>query len=253
MKRIQLNGQVQSDLDWSKEEILAQEMAERGEKILWEIDLGLFSRLPHPLSNETMFHTLTLSLKHFVDRMYSKFAEATLGIILYKGSLDFSNGFPFEEEISDPKERSLYCRNICSDYLELLDNVLPEEIQTILEFDARSIEDPLFAAELSTKESFPHFQLWIEGSEQDPESSVGICFPSISDRTPAKIEGIRPLLKEFAQKQISYRMIPETMLTTEWHGLDQLYVTYELGTKGERMLQGFQAAGGEVVRASSPV
>ncbi len=47
---------------------------------------------------------------------------------------------------------------------------------------------------------------------------------------------------------IDYRIIPETYLTTEWHGLDYLIVDPDsLSSQGFRKLQGFCAAGGTIV------
>ena len=46
----------------------------------------------------------------------------------------------------------------------------------------------------------------------------------------------------------AFRLIPENSLTTEWHQLDRLFVAPELvSPQGVRKLQGFKAAGGELV------
>jgi hypothetical protein len=96
--RISLDGHLQADLDWKKERQLAKEYIEQGYALLWEMDLGLFSSLPFPLTNQTQFLSLTLSLEHFRDSIWKEFRSHTLGVSLYRGAADFSLQFPWTDE-----------------------------------------------------------------------------------------------------------------------------------------------------------
>lgn len=86
---IALNGALHSDLDWKKQVEKAREYCKQGLKIFWEMDLGLFSKLPEPLSEQMQFLALQLSLKHFRESISKEFQEHTVGISLYRGSMDF--------------------------------------------------------------------------------------------------------------------------------------------------------------------
>lgn len=87
---VRLDGTAQADLNWSGARSDAQSFADRGYKILWEIDLGLFSGAPALLSNRQLYVSLSLSLEHFRNTLWKEFGHCSLGLIVYRGDADFT-------------------------------------------------------------------------------------------------------------------------------------------------------------------
>ena len=78
--------------------------------------------------------------------------------------------------------------------------------------------------------------------------TCAICLPPIGMIDDASAEGLRRLFDKVEKLGIPFRVIPEGFLTVSWDGLDVIYVVEELITpQGKRMLDGFRAAGGQVV------
>lgn len=96
--KIGIDGRTQADLDWK----LAREWAliskERGLHIFWEMYLGLFQDLQLPLTNQSQFLSLGLSLEYFRDTLWKEFQEETIGLCLYRGSPDFSFHFKWDPQ-----------------------------------------------------------------------------------------------------------------------------------------------------------
>ena len=71
---IKLDGSLKSDLSWDAQ----KKLAEKSKNILWDIDLGLFSRLHLPLSTETQSKSLRLSLDVFHRDIWEKYQDRSL-------------------------------------------------------------------------------------------------------------------------------------------------------------------------------
>lgn len=95
---ITLDGRTISDLDWKKERLATLRYIEQGLRIFWTIDLGLFSKLSLPLTDQTQYLALGLSLRHFRDSLWKEFQKQTIGLCFYRGNSDFSDSFPWDEE-----------------------------------------------------------------------------------------------------------------------------------------------------------
>lgn len=89
-----LNATLDSDLNWEQEKKQAQLLCSKYQ-ILWDIQLGLFEKLPLPLSDTSQFRSLNLALDQFFDFILASFKDSTLGAILYKGSIDLSHRWPW--------------------------------------------------------------------------------------------------------------------------------------------------------------
>lgn len=194
---VRLDGQMSADLDWKNIKRQADEIAQKGFLIYWDIYLGIFQ---NPLNDKTQFLSLSLALEHFKDNLWKDFRKSTFGVSLYRGEADFSAQFQWNEEqtinfkewikeqfghISRLKERtgteaesfdhllpgnlqkteegkrliSLFCRNAVSEYLHLLAARLPDEIFQFLLLDASKINDPLNEAQLLSRTCFDRFHL----------------------------------------------------------------------------------------------
>lgn len=99
--KITLDGSLKSDLSWNEPKEEARELIKCGHKIFWEMDLGIFSGLKKPLSYNSQFLSFKLSLEHFTDKLWSEFKDNTVGIALFRGNADFSDGYLWDEDQED--------------------------------------------------------------------------------------------------------------------------------------------------------
>lgn len=301
-----IDGSIKADLSWKHVRDAALAYTQRGLRIFWDLDLGLFDHLDQPLDNQSQFLSLRLSLDHFRDTLWQEFRENTLGVCIYRGRVDFGSGAgytgywhraleneTFQANWSMWKQRfsgvgknvdrgsnvdrdlyRLFCSNTASEYLNLLTNRLPDTLPCMialdvpLPFDLEEDFDPLLIAYLLNKERFPHFTLavnnnsglggdviWkeMDGSDfqfLEPEltSKIGVCLPSINVYGSDGSRLLDELLKRLQDQQKAFKIIPESLLTTQWDGLDYLVVqSTGLSPEGRRKLCGFCAAGGTIV------
>lgn len=283
--RIPLDGTLRSDLKWDLAAEQARKHRERGLKIVWDLDLGLFSRLTLPFFDSFQIQALTLSLQHFCQTIWSEFADATLGIVVYRGLADFSMGFPWDaerreafrqwlEEIGaseSPHLTSLFCRDCCSLYLNRLVSALPGYLQPMMMVDASFVKQPRHLVDLLHREAWERFAVAIKSSSLptlgigwESESMLGeigrkrhqaasqdylrlgLCLPSLDDHSMETAEALDKALAWLGNRPC--RFVIEGTLTGEWDGLDDLIVLpHAIGPITKRKLQGFQAAGGTVL------
>ena len=186
--KIGLNGALDADLKWEKERAAAARYVEQGYRIFWEMQSGLFHDLRCPLSTETQLLSLSLALEHFYKTLWAEFKDHSIGICLYRGEADFSQGYPWDEEqestlkewlqanneaalhsadlsctTSGRRLLSLFCRDAGAEYLELLAKCLPDSIDHFLLLDVSRLRDPLTTAQLITQERFPLFKIAVKG------------------------------------------------------------------------------------------
>lgn len=291
---IHLNGRLQADLSWLEAKALAQGYIQEGLSLLWQIDLGLFSGLPLPLTNQGQCRSLGIALNHFHDEIWPEFGDHSIGISLYCGSADFTDQIFRDEEQEEafrkwyqaafhddeilkeiskgsfktnPRERSVlsrYSSGVAANYLSLLAAHLSADIPVYLFLDLSDIPSPLLQAQLTTQELFGYFHLALKGCPwsysgwtwkgnelirpQQSIASIAICLPSIDIIRPSGYIGIEALMKQWIDQHIPFRVIPESLIVTEWGGLDEIYFVAESLTPfGKRQMQGFCAAGGTVV------
>lgn len=198
---ISLDGAIKGNLNWKRELEWASICAQQGLSILWEIRLGLFDKLPMPLSHKTQFLSLGLSLEHFLQGPWKEFHAHSLGVCLYRGNADFSLCFPWEDEDRslfhewlrdyfkdvevlnremqfsvksftdvDPKQpegqllAALYCRDIAADYFDLLAGHMSQILPLYLLLDASVLTNPAAHIQMLFKERFARFELGVKGS-----------------------------------------------------------------------------------------
>jgi hypothetical protein len=232
--RIYLDGRLSSDLNWKKGCQQALTELEQGRKIFWELDLGLFHELPQPLTSQTQFASLSATLDHFRSTLWQEFAASTVGLCLYRGTVDF---------------RQVEERDRFVGYLDLLAVNMPDALPLYLLLDATSLE-PWETIILLNREAFSRWHCLIRAdgipfSLYQNESPLALLLPSgEKSQAPLLKEAINALLAQ----GISFRIIPESLLITEWDRLDHLIVLSEaIDSQGLRKLQGFCAAGGCII------
>lgn len=305
--KIAFDGSLKSDLNWQSARETAQKYVQQGLLLFWEIDLGLFNKLPNPLSNQSQYLSLGLSLEHFRDTLWKDFRDRTIGLSIYRGPADLSHGYPWDESqqtnlrewlkavfndiaafvnetgistkgfddidqklLSENKIGlhilSLFCRDAAAEFLDMLTNRLPDALQLFLMMDCSKTPDPLQQIHLISRERYDRFHLAVKGGKlslsdltwqeglfikqvtEIDEFKIGISIPPIEFVRPSHYQGMEKLLEDLVVREMSFRIIPETFLITEWSGLDYLIVISKgVSSQGLRKLKGFCAAGGTVV------
>ena len=138
-RRVPLAATLYDRLDWKPSFAIAHAAIARGERILWDLDLGLFNRLPLPLSDEGQFRACGLAVESLLSEIKGNFLNATIGACLYRGNGDFRRGFPREPgdpdilsktdapgmlgepgNVSAEYEGLITCRDRCFDFLRQL-------------------------------------------------------------------------------------------------------------------------------------
>lgn len=273
--RIPLEGHMRAHLDWRLSIQRARSQVEKGLKLIWDLDLGLFNRLSLPFADETQFKALALSVDHFLNDVWPSFADDTLGLCVYRGGADFSQSYPWcyerrealqtwlQGQPDTPRLRKQFCSDTAIQYLEFLVGGFPATLQPFLFLDAYSLMRPLEAAQLLSRDKLSRFYTAVRGSclpvreigwesnhspygflgrklpQIEPETiTVGVCITDATQELEAKLE-------ELTAKRIRFKVLSETFLTSEWDGLDEIIVG-PVSDALQRKLQGFIAAGGKV-------
>lgn len=252
--KITIDGRVKSSLDWTKEKERAKELVEKGFKIYWDINLGLFNELKYPLEHSQQFLSLELSIKHFMESIWSSFKENSLGLCLYKGSVEFAGN----------------ASEIAMDYFNLLTREIASEVECFIQVDATDLSSSTAILHLLNRDQCAHLHVIVkntnvETSEITWETNaspfgyiggsvlqvadykdvvVAVC---LSTSTEAYQELDKPI-QHLHSQGINYKIIPEQFLTSEWQGLDFLIVvSSSVSPLTKRKLLGFCAAGGSIV------
>lgn len=268
---IRLDASSTSRLDWKREVEQAEFFKKAGKQLIWELDFNLYA---DTFSDEARFLALELAVQHFTTTIWPLFAEVSLGVILYQGSLDFSEGFPWscEERETCDTSPSIFCRDLVLKQLKLLASCLPEEAACFLLLDTSSIEEAVTYFRLTDLGVFFPFHLILKGkwAQMYPyalpalawghgSSPLGVYSGPLSNRVPELNIPLALYLPEQTDWEefgsaiqhlgsTPFRVIPEKLLVHEWEGVDRLIVCSQGVTeRGRRKLYGFAAAGGEIL------
>jgi hypothetical protein len=263
--KITIDGRADGNLNWKLARIACINAIGRGLKILWNLDLGLPNRLQAPIADQTQFLALGLSLEHFRDTLWKEFKDHSIGLCIYQGSANFEAVFP--KDVSHQNEHRFFYRDAIAEYLNLLAQRLPDGIPLFVIFDATTVSGRILLSELINKESFHRFQRFVTDGALLARSltgkqlgsisrhpvtfvmetvTLGICLPP--SEFQYDFSELEKALDHLTKNKIAFRLIPESSLTTEWDGLDQLLVISPcVSVQGLRRLKGFCAAGGNVL------
>ncbi len=264
---IELNAPPQTPIDWKEAIASAKNAASCGQKIFWELRLGL-SEPFFPIDDEMRLSELCLVLKHFSDQIYPIFEDATFGVALYRGPLDLTERFFWSErqkenyaawkEENKGSSPAFFCLDTLAAYFQLLAHKLPDSLPVFALFDGAGLSR-VEALRLLSKERFQHFELaakgvgssswclkWENESISHSESRFGVVLPNSCD--PALFEG---LLESMDALSLAYRVVNESFITEEWDGLEAM-IAPALSSRGARMLRGFSASGGVVIYVNEP-
>ncbi len=250
---IKLDAEAQDSLNWD-EQIKRAAHLSRDFYILWHLDLGMNS--PEFCFNNLLKRKCCeLALQHFTKTIWPQFKEKTIGICLYKGSIGGKN----KEILFD---KYLYHLEELSHTLSHLAQFLVDEIPICLFFDVSKSFSCTELVRLFDFERFEHFLLGIKGTSlpfsglcwEKGLSTLGYLSRKNHNRKEKETVGflVPPsgdLEKVFQDLQpFNYRLLYQDFAVLHWDQLDEIIVLSQyFDHKIERLIQGFQAAGGKVV------
>jgi hypothetical protein len=241
---IRLDGRMRSDLNWSD----ALDQLEKGMHYEWMLDLGLFEAGGKPLSNQMQFMSLKLSLEHFVEKVWNVIGSDCKGLCLYDGPLIFAeNQESIQPLLGYPEDvcKALNARDIAADYLNLLTGPLPDDLRVFIRLNTDLVEDLTLKMLLLSQEPFERLEIVANPNPFPQSATHAFCLPSLQLTTFAEL---KEAVDAMERMNVPWRSIPESRLTLDWDGLDTLYVLEgAISSEGRRKIQGFVAAGGEVV------
>lgn len=136
--KIRIDGGIKSDLFWIEEKQAAREIAAKGLNIFWEMDLGISSLLKHPITHPSQFLSFKLSLEHFRDTLWKEFQDQSIGISLYRGTIDFAASYLFDVE--QEKNLSGWLEDKF-ETIEALNEELSHNFSTFFEVASHALKD----------------------------------------------------------------------------------------------------------------
>jgi hypothetical protein len=249
---IPVDARASASLNWEQAIQEAEFFASSGFQLVFDLDLGLFSNLSHPLSHQAQFAALKLSIDHFSTTLLERFGHLCAGIILVKDLLPLKH---------DAKTTS--------EYLALLVDQLPSDLSVFALYDAKNTSPAAFAL-YTRKDFYERVTLAVRSSpfplygavwEDDHPADISIGRTHVHKKAvqpeygvvlldepdDASKEELEKILTQLLESNRSFKIIPELRLAAEWDELHTLYIPKQkLSEQGMRMLQGFIAAGGNV-------
>ncbi len=223
---------------------------------LLEIDFD-FDLTGSLFSNPLRLSSYQMAMKELSAQVLEVRKEEIQGISLYHGGSDLSHILGTSEELfmmyqewldgreDRPFERELFSMSIFIEFLHRLGSIVPETIPLYVSF---YLSHPYRLSEIATlfsKERFLHLQVRVENC---PLSFEGECLWGVilPQEHLIDYELLDEMLKALLVKTETFRVLPEAMVSDMWHGLEYILFSSKCLTReGERMLQGFNAAGGK--------
>lgn len=286
--QLSLDAQFNATLDWGFAREEALRAIGSGYQILWSLKLGIFDQLQKPLSHSAQFLNLGLALEHFHKTIWNEFHRFSMGVSLYEGPLDFSHEWKWSvehrcnlqnwlkdhfktvselaseietkiESFDAIDERTLqgsasgelllkiYLRDVASEYLEQLALKLPVEVTPFL-YLTKLPQTMLEKMILTHPGAWRRIQFYspftLRKWETYANKPQAVCLPIASCVLPSLLFSFKTILEK-----ANFKWIAEEDIITAWNELDELhYSPSATSYQGNRMLQGFQAAGGKLIK-----
>lgn len=283
---IHLKSNSSSTLDWKEWEEMAFHYIQKGFKIFWKLDMGLFSRLSCIWEDHFQAVIIAVAIRHFSDTIWPKFQSNTVGVCLYEGPANFLSQMIWEEHeqalyeewlqdrrparLSNEKQtRALLAGYSGLTLIDFLARYLPGEAVPYVLLQEGEEQDPIFFGQLIAKDHYEclhrglakgrlsqHFLYQDHGgigctSVKMTPHQQAICLPTQVDLQQE--QHLKELCAFFKENEIAYRIIDESKLTSDWQGIDDLFVCMKNASPASiRMFRGFCAAGGRIVYLDQP-
>jgi hypothetical protein len=254
---------LDEELLWDNSKRLA--LVAKEKYLFWELDFGL-GEGSLVLYDTARYHSYTLAIEQFLEKLWKPFSDKTFGVSLYKGKCDFFDRFSWSHQHEEQSgeagaDEELYCANVFAEYLHRLASYLPDELLPFCLFDTHLLS-PARAAQILSKERFSHLHLGVKCEKtisqylswkggiytfHKQDSSLGILLPPDELCTKSFLEKLDELLDQLTNQGNTFRIIPEALFNELWDGLDQVIAFKDtISPQGGRKLLGFAAAGGEI-------
>ncbi len=200
-------------------------------RLQWKLDPILLLN-----EDEALYESYALALEEFSQSVLVPYKEKT------------QNLFFFEQDLSlflacTPTLSPLELTHILAHFLHRLAAILPEDIPLMCSLSFSHIHSPSYLATLFAPHRFSSFTL------HNPKKLVkkAVLLPEEQKLSLPLFSFLDQIIEQQGGKE-ALRLICEESLTECWDELDVLFVLREIVCpKTARKLQGFQAAGGEVV------
>lgn len=266
-RTIVLPASLEDELDWDRQKKVAETAASEGQTLFWSLDFGL-AEAPFSPYETSHFLSYTIAIDTFVKELWPLYSTRTEGISLYQGDLFFSQRMrrsekllhffdefllEFKGDFMQEELYELFCLNLFSEYLHRLASFLPEPLAAYCVLDLSSVRSQARIAQLLSSKRFEHFGLKIEGARipirKEGLAPLALCLPPDEKLDSHALSQVDQILEELLSQNRPFRIIDEERLNEEWNELAELIVIEKLLTsQGKRMLMGFEAAGGEILR-----
>lgn len=278
---IYIDARPTSCLAWESLETEIETALKLGAKLVFEIDLGFSEDRVH-LRDPASFFSRGIGISQFEERVYKRYKEEISAIILYRGKglfqLDEALRVDFLEwakdlfGVEEPTQQMLrlFSMELFMQYLHRVSASLIDDVPLVALFDFADCLRPSYQAELLSQSFFPYILPGVKNAllsfkgfgwegfgnlgyighkailpVEKEAPTLGIVMPEMGAMPYDLFDEIIACLHE---KNISYCIFPESLITDNWHGLDHILVFSESVTsEGRRMLQGFNAAAGQVI------
>lgn len=252
-KIIELDARLSSDLKWDVS-------PEKGCPLFWHLDFGFHEKLPS-FHQKGVLSSYLIAIEEFIERCLKPYMSETQGVYLFRGtleqacqiqwSIDLEEDFlEWRKDLSELQDlRTYYEVQVFSEYLHRLAAALPDELKAIAAIDVTQCTSPSRLAQMLSLEHFSYVEVEAhEMYESHNDAAVGVALPLLSYNSDKTFDEIDQVLNSLREKEIPYRVIPESHLTEEWAGLDDLILFSQvISRQGIRKAQGFAAAGGRAV------
>ena len=244
---ILFDATTSSTLKWPEALVQLEALKQSQKKCLVHLDLGLFSHLHKPLTDKAQFLSISLAINHFVETVYTKYQDEIQGVILFAGDL--------LEQIDDTEPPSLWdFLDARFEFLHLVSNMLPRSATPICILEATHIRSYTVYCTLLVKAQQNGITLHTRHAPftiESIETTLAICFNP--DHAKEIEITLNTAITSLLSKNISFKIVSEESITTEWSGIDKLLVTSpQIDPMTKRKLQGFAAALGQIIYLSEP-
>lgn len=246
-----LSALPSDDLLWEEQRKLAELAALHGNKILWNIDLGI-DPVVESLTDEAAFQQRALALTTFSKQLFPAFAEISAGIVIASSGLyrkldprdEWESEFALLEE---PFATQLKAITVFADYLHRIASCLPDDLPVSVYIDATAAKRASDIAVLLSKERFRHICLIVTGWFPK-EGGVGCVIPEDTHCSEATMMALDDVFTWLDEEGVAFRLVSEALLNEEWNGLDCLVMLADaVSPVGKRKALGFVAAGGQIM------
>jgi hypothetical protein len=193
---IKLSAKPSDELVWAKQSAYAQKVREEGKLILWELDFDVTHNQINSADSST-FYSLGIAIDEFVASLWREYQDISIGVILYRGDVNFCNHFVwndehkalFLEKITDPQIKQkldhlvveqgddwalslsenrlfqLFAADVFAEYFQRLVSYLPDTLLAFALLDVSEEESSAFLAQLLSRDRFQHILLGLKKSK----------------------------------------------------------------------------------------